>query len=117
MPAKKEDPTAATHFSTNHHVGAFRKGQVVTAAEIRKSFGRDKDATPEEHEQHQADQLKRLLDLGAISPAEAPEEHDADVAAEAEKKAAEEAKAKADADRKAAEETRPQGAPHQQPKK
>lgn len=74
MPGKKDDPAASTHFAANHQVGGFKKGQIFSAAELRRTFGRDKDATPEEHEEYQAAQLRRLLDLGAIGPAEAPEE-------------------------------------------
>lgn len=78
MAKTKDDPMASTHFAAVHQVGAFAKGEVFSAAQIRKAFGRDKDATPEEHEKYLAAQLKRLLDLGAITPAEAPEPETAD---------------------------------------
>ena len=77
MAKQKEDPTKATHFRTNHAVGAFAKGSLVTAEDLQKSFGRDKDATPEEHEAYRQSSLKRLLDLGAVTPAEAPDEEEA----------------------------------------
>lgn len=76
MARQKEDPAASTHFMATHQVGAFAKGTILTAEQVRRSFGRDKDATPEEHEAYQAASLKRLLDGGAIIPAEAPEEPD-----------------------------------------
>jgi hypothetical protein len=74
MAKQKDDPMKATHFRTNHAVGPFAGGSLITAEDVHKSFGRDKDATPEEHEAYKASSLKRLLDLGAITPAEAPEE-------------------------------------------
>ncbi len=90
MPTKKQDDAmSATHFTCNHHTAAGPKGTVVTAEELRKTFGKDRDATPEEHDAYQKSSLKRLLDLGAITPAEAPP----DPAEEAEKAEAERQKA------------------------
>src|SRR5690349_2710686 len=96
MAKAKEDPMKSSHYMTQHAVGPFAKGATVTTEELHRSFGRDKDATPEEHEAHRSASLKRLLDVGAITPTEAPEE-----ASEEQEKA--QAQAKAEADRKAAE--------------
>ena len=86
MPAKKEDPLKATHFLTSHVVGPFARGTTVTAEQLRKHFGKDKDNTPEEHESYLTGSLKRLLDLGAVTPTEPPEDE-----TEAERKADEDA--------------------------
>lgn len=74
MAKQKDDPTKATYFVANHNVFSFPSGRVVTADELRKAFGKDRDATPEEHQSYQETSLKRLLDLGAITPTEAPDE-------------------------------------------
>ena len=106
MAKQKEDATKATHFMVNHPTLAFEKGRVVAAEELGDAFGRNEKHSDEQHEKYRAASLKRLLDLGAITPAEAPEEPDeaaeAEAAAEAAKKAEEKRKADEDAARKAA---------------
>jgi hypothetical protein len=104
MAKQKEDPMAATHFTAVHQVGPFSRGSLLTAEEVQAAFGRDPKHDDAKHEAYLKTSLRRLLDLGAITPAEAPEEPDA----EADRKAAEESraaaeKAQAEADRKAAE--------------
>jgi hypothetical protein len=108
MAKQKEDPMAASHFIAVHQVGPFSRGSLLTAEEVQAAFGRDPKHDDARHEAYLKASLKRLLDLGAISPAEAPEEPDAEAQAEAQAKKAEEdravaEKAQAEADRKAAE--------------
>ena len=76
MPAKKDDPLKATHFLTSHVVGPFGKGKLITAEELDKAMGVKDDADDAAKAKARAAPLKRLLDLGAITPAEAPEEDD-----------------------------------------
>lgn len=68
MPEKK-----AAHYATHHHVGPFAKGQVVAAGDLEKWIGVEKDASDEEKAAAREAGVKRLLDLGAITEAEAPE--------------------------------------------
>ena len=105
MAKQKDDPMAATHFTLNHHTAAGTKGSLVTAEALNDSFGRNDKHSPEQHETYLKSSLKRLLDLGAITPAEAPEEtesaEDAAKQAEDRRKADEEAAKKAAADKQA----------------
>lgn len=73
MAAKKDDPMNATHYAMGHAVGPFAPGQVVAAEELHASFGIPEDAPAERAEKSRAAGMKRLLDLGAITPADAPE--------------------------------------------
>lgn len=111
MAKQKEDPLSATHFTLNHHTAAGAKGSLVTAEQLNESFGRNDKHSDEQHAVYLKSSLKRLLDLGAITPAEAPEEapdpEEAARAAEDRRKADEDAAKKAAAEREK----------HPQPKK
>jgi hypothetical protein len=74
MAKQKDDPLASSHFTALHQVGPFAKGTLLTADEVNASFGRTPGSNDEVHDKYLKTCLKRLLDLGAITPAEAPEE-------------------------------------------
>lgn len=78
MARPKDDPLTASHYATAHYVGPFPKGTTVTAEELIATFGIPVNAAPEVAAKTRAASLKRLLDLGAITPAEAPEPEPAD---------------------------------------
>lgn len=99
MPAQKDDPLTATHYRCDHHTAVGHKGSLVTAEKVKESLGRVPNSSDADHAKHLEAGLTRLLDLGAISPAEAPPEPEEQemeakkAEAAAEKKAAEERKA------------------------
>jgi hypothetical protein len=101
MAAKKaDDGMNASHYMATGAVGPFVKGQVVSAEEVHATFGRNEKHDDATHEKYVQTNLKRLLDLGAITPAEAPEEDEESAEEKAEKASKAEVE-RIEADRKA----------------